>query len=176
MFELNSLPIPGGVIIAGITSAALFGFALGPLVADRTINKSGWHHTCVTDLQERTTAALPSNAPTPSINCSEMMGLFGQDANQLCDLGGNAFFLMLMLDPLAGQKEQVRRQATARLSRIAELAPSRCSCASSVVASERLSWGLYAGSARIVGGPNDLKAELTAALHSPTCARLGEVE
>lgn len=174
MFDLNPLPVSGGVIAAGLTSAALFGFVLGPLVAERSIQNSGWNEICVADLRKTTSVELPRSEPAPSVNCKDLMGVFGQDADQLCNLGGNAFFDLLTLDPLAGQKEQARRWEAARISRIAELAPSRCSCASSLVASERLDWGLYAGSARLIGGPGDLNAKLTKALHSPACARLGE--
>ena len=174
MFDLSPLPVSGGVIAAGLTSAALFGFVLGPLVADRTIQNSGWPEVCLADLREGTVDTQLQPEPAPSVNCKDLMGVFGQDADQLCDLGGNAFFDLLTLDPLAEQKEQARRWEAARVSRIAELAPSRCSCASSLVASDRLKWGSFAGSARLIGGPDDLNAELTQALHSPACARLGE--
>jgi hypothetical protein len=174
MFELNPLPITGGVIAAGITSAALFGFVLGPLVADRSILNSGWHELCVADLKETTTAARPQAEAAPSVDCKDLMGVFGEGADQLCDLGGDIFVDILTLDPLAAQKEQARNREKARLSRIANLAPSRCSCATSLVSADRLEWGLYAGSARLIGGPDDLTAALTEALHAPSCARLGE--
>ena len=177
MFDLNSLPISGGVIVAGITWAAISAFALGPVVADRTIENSGWHKTCETNLRSSIAARIPKPQSTPKITCGDIAKIFGMagDADQLCEQGGNAIFDLMMIDPLAGQKEQMRKRQAARLAQIADQAPSRCSCASSFVASDRLSWGLFAGSARQLGGPKNLQAKLTQALHSPECARLGGI-
>jgi len=171
MFDMNSLPISGGVVAAGIAWAALAGFVLGPVVTDRTIDKMGWFTTCETELR----GGLAAQAPTPpkaqpQIGCKELMGIFGNGAHQLCDQGAGPLFELLTIDPLAGQKEQARQMETARLARIAELAPSRCSCAARVVGADRLTWGLYAGSARLISAPDDLSSALTQALHSPACA------
>lgn len=143
MFDLNSLPISGGMIMAGALWAGISAFALGPLVADRTIDKMGWFTTCETDL--RGGLAAQSTAPskaTPQIGCRELMSVFGNSADQLCDQGAGPLLDLLTIDPLAGQKEQARQMEAARLARIAELAPSRCSCAARVV---RLStiWGCF---------------------------------
>ena len=175
MFDLNSLPISGGAFAAGITSVVLFGFVLGPIVADRTIENSGWHKTCETNLRSSVAAQNPKSQSRPKIACGDVMKIFGMvgGAEQLCNQGGNAIFDLMMIDPLAQQKERLRKRQAARLARIADQAPSRCSCASSVVGADRMSWGLFAGSARQFGGPKNLQADLTQALHSPGCARLG---
>lgn len=169
MFDINSLPISGGIVVTGITWAALSGFVLGPVVADRTITNSQWHQTCEQGLRAGVAAQRPQVEVRPDISCNRLMGAIGNGADQLCDHGGDLLLNLLSIDPLAGQKEQAHRLETERLSRIAALTPSRCSCAASVVAADRLTWGLHAGSARLVSGPQDLSSDLTQALHSPVC-------
>ena len=169
MFDFNTLPIPGGVIVAGIAWAAISA-ALGQVVAERTIQNSGWIEACEQGLRAETLRQRPQSAPTPEIACDQVMGLLGQGADALCDQGGDQLFELLNADPLAGQREQLRQREENRLARIAALAPTRCSCAASTVRADRLSWGLFAGSARFLGGPDDLQADLTRALHSSACA------
>ncbi len=173
MFDLNSLPIPGSVLVAGIAWAAISTFVLAPVVADRTIQNTGWHKICEAGLRNSVAAQTPQAQSTPKIGCGEIMSIFGSGADQLCDQGGDAFFALMMVDPLAQQKEQVRKREAERLARIADQAPSRCTCASSLVASDRVRWGLYSGSARLIGKIDTLDADLTQALHSPDCVRLG---
>jgi len=173
MFDLNSLPIPGGVLVAGITWAAISAFVLSPVVADRTIENSGWHKTCEAKLRSSIAVQIPQAQSRPKIACGDVMKIFGNGADQLCDQGGNAIFDLMMIDPLAQQKERLRKRQADRLARIAALAPTKCTCASSLVASKRLFWGLFAGSARQLGGPKNLQSDLTHALHSTDCARLG---
>lgn len=173
MFDFNSLPIPGGVFVAGITWATLSAFVLGPVVADRTIDNTGWHKICERDLRASAVSQIPKAQSKPDIRCKDIANIFGPDATQLCELGGNTLFDIITIDPLAAQKEQARQLEADRLSRITALAPSACSCAASSVSADRLSWGLFAGSARLIGGPKYLQADLTQALHAPACARLG---
>ena len=176
MFDVNSLPIPGGIFVAGITWAVISGVALGPLVADRTIENSGWQSMCQTKLRNSVAARVPKVQSRPNIACGDIMKIFGNGADSFCNQGGDAVFNLLTIDPLAGQRDQLRRREAARLARIAELAPSRCSCAASLVRADRLTWGLFAGSARFIGGPQNLQSNLTQALHSPACSRLGRAE
>ncbi len=172
MIDINQLPISGGVIITGVVGVILFGGILGPLVADRTIQKSGWHQICERDLRKTIKAQLPQKQSKPKIECGAVMKLFGNGADHLCHQGGDALFDLMSIDPLAEQKEQLHRRETERLSRIAEQAPNACSCASSTVASERVTWGLYAVSARQIGGSQNLSADLTKALGSSACASM----
>ena len=176
MIDITSLPVSGGAFLGAVAWAGISAFALGPLVADRTIQKSNWPQIC----QSKLTASLRERMPTaqsrPTVRCDNVMSIFGPQARQFCSQGGDALVDLLMTDPLAAQKEQLRQRQVARLRSIAANAPSRCSCAATtVVKADRLSWGLYAGSARLLGGPSDLSADLTTALSSPTCQRLGEV-
>lgn len=170
--DFSTLPISGGIIVAGALWAGVSTFALGPLVADRMTEVSGWSGVCEAMLDNSVTSQTPP--PRPSVGCNELMGLFGNGADQLCGQGGDTIFNLLTIDPLAAQKESARQRERTRLDRIAKLAPSRCSCAAKVVGADRVRWGLYAGSARLIGGSGDLLADLTQALHSPACAMRGE--
>lgn len=171
MFDINSLPISGGVITAGIVWAVFSGFVLADVVAERTIANSGWEASCEQDLRANITVQRPqAKTSTPNLSCDALMGVIGNGAGQLCDQGGDLLFNLMTIDPLTHQKEQMRQREEERLSRIADLAPSRCSCAANVVGADRLMWGLFAGTARLAGGPKNLQSDLTQALHSPACA------
>lgn len=172
--DFSTLPISGGIIVAGALWAGVSAFALGPLVADRMTEISGWSASCEAMLDNSVASQTPPPPPRPSVGCNELMGLFGNGADQLCGQGGDTIFNLLTIDPLAAQKEAARERERARLARVAELAPSRCSCAARVVGADRVRWGLYAGSARLIGGSDDLLADLTQALHSPACDFRGE--
>ncbi len=174
MLDLNSLSIPGGVIVAGIAWATVSGFVLGPIVAERTIEISGWQKICEAKLRSSIVARVPPVQSKPNIGCGDVLKLFGNGADQLCNQGGNEFFKLLTIDPLARQKEQLRQRKLEKLSRIAELAPSRCTCAASIVESDRVLWGVFAGSARLIGGPKNLQSDLTQALHGQDCSKLAE--
>jgi hypothetical protein len=171
MFDINSLPIPGGFVVAFLIWAALAGFVFGPVVGDRTMIMSGWQTMCEQSLHaESASHRSPQIASKPKMSCDQMMGLFSDGADTLCDRGGDLLFDLLNTDPLARQKAQLRQREENRLARTASLAPTRCSCAASIVGSDRISWGVYAGTARLAGGPSDLQADLIKALHSPSCA------
>ena len=174
MFDLNSLPVSGGILAAGFIWVLVACFALGPLVADRSIERSQWQQTCTAKLRNAIAERVPEVPARPSVTCTDVMGLFGNQADQFCRQGGNAIFDLLKIDPLAEQRKQARRLRAARLARLAKQAPSRCSCAATFVKSDRLMWGLYAGSARLIGGPQNLQTSLAQALHTPVCSQSAE--
>ena len=170
MIDINQLPVSGGVIVAGIGWMVISGTLLGPLVADRSIEKSGWHQICERKIKQSLIDQRPQKQSTPKIECGSVMKIFGRGADQFCHQGGNELFELMTIDPLAGQKESLRQQKAQRLERLAELAPTQCSCAAAVVKDDRLGWGPFTGTARIAGGPDNLNADLTRALYSPACA------
>ena len=172
--DFSTLPISGGIIVAGALWAGVSAFALGPLVINRMTELSGWSASCEAMLDDHATSQTPPPPPRPSVGCNELMDLFGEGADQLCGQGGDTIFNLLTIDPLAAQKEAAGERERARLDRITELAPSRCSCAAKLVGADRVRWGLYAGSARLIGGSDDLLVDLTQALHSPACDFRGE--
>ena len=170
MIDVNQLPISGGILVAGLGWVFLSGIVLGPFVADRTIQKSGWHQICERKIKQSLIDQRPRKQTTPEIDCGSVMKIFGPGADQFCRQGGDELFELMTIDPLAGQKESLRQQKAQRLERLAELAPTQCACATTVVKDDRLGWGIFAGTARIAGGPDNLNADLTRALYSPACA------
>ncbi len=175
MFDLNSLPIPGGLLVAGLSWAVISGVVLAPIVAKRTIENTGWHQTCATNLRRSLAEQVPQKQSSPKLSCRDAMGILVPGMAHFCNDGaGKILDRLLKFDPLAQQKEMLREREAARIGRIAANAPSRCSCAASKVGADRWTWGVFAGSARFLGGPDDLNADLVQALHSPICARLGE--
>lgn len=175
MIDLSTLPISGGLIVGGLAWAGVSAFVLGPIVSDRTILNSGWHSSCETVLRRSVAERKPERQTRPRISCEQTVGILGPLGQDFCRNGGGNMIDLLNIDPLAGQKEAARQREIERLERIADQAPGRCSCAASIVAAERVTWGLSAGSARTLGGPDDLQAELAEALHAPRCKRFGEV-
>lgn len=174
MIDLNSLPIPAGALVAGAVWAGVSVLALGPLVAERTIDRSGWAIFCELNLRTVIIEQMPQRQTSQLRPCEESAGQFGQLGRDFCDLGGDILIDLLTIDPTAGAREAARRAAEERLNRLAEQASSRCSCAASQVAADRVSWGLHSGSARLLGGPDDLQANLMHALQAPHCASIGE--
>ena len=180
MFDLNSLPLSGGIIVAGAFWTGASVFALGPLVTERELIRDDWFATCEADLQsdlasQRTTA--PANA-MPELDCNSTFGLlYGDQGEALCREYGNFSLPIPGLDALRDQERQVREAETRRINRAASQAGSRCACAASIYQSEhRLSLALYAGSGRLISPPQvrSRDAELARALSSPACTMNGE--
>lgn len=174
MIDLNSLPIPAGALVAGAVWAGVSVLALGPLVAERTIDRSGWAIFCERNLRAAIVEQMPQRQNSQQLSCEESAGQFGQLGRDFCDLGGDILIDLLTIDPTAGAREAARRAEEDRLNRLAEQASSRCSCAASEVAADRVSWGLHAGSARLLGGPDDLQADLIHALQAPRCQSVSQ--
>lgn len=170
MLDLNSLPFSGGLVAAALLWTGVSGLALGPLVAYRTIETSGWQKSCESTLHKAIAEEAPGTQSMPSLSCDDMMGMFIPGGEKLCRQGAGRLFDRMLTEPLAGQRQALRRRAENRRARIAKLAPSRCSCAASLVAADRVTWGVYAGTARLAGGPKDIHSDLTRALHSSACA------
>jgi len=170
MLDLNSLNIPGGVIVAGVAVAAVFGVGLGPLVADRTIAMSGWAATCEEGLRTNQSSKSQSTSQTPDFSCGDIIDAIGNGSDTLCDLGGDTLISLLKLGTQLDPQAALREREAIRAARIADLAPTKCACAAKTVASDKWSWGLHAATGRLIGGPTDLSRDLTQALHSPACA------
>ncbi|WP_386627503.1 hypothetical protein [Sulfitobacter geojensis] len=170
MFDLNSLPISGGVVVAGAVLAVVFGAGLGPLVADRTIAASGWTMTCESSLRSDQVSQSRDTSSAPDISCGDITDVIGNGSDALCNLGGDLLIDLMKLGTKLDPQTAIRERAANRASRIAELAPTKCACAAKTVASDRWGWGLYAATGRLIGGPDDLNTDLTQALHGSACA------
>ncbi|MDJ0826429.1 MAG: hypothetical protein QNJ16_13065 [Rhodobacter sp.] len=179
--DINTLPVSGQVLFGAAFWGAISALALGPMVADRSMKQLGWSQICETEIAAEIEAMKPVVRQTPKVGCETLLGIaegLVAPSQRLgsCDGAMGAFIdglsdLAAELDPVARAEEAAREAANRRLERSAERSETRCRCAASVVASDRLRWGLYAGSLRVFGkGTEALTADLTQALHQSACA------
>lgn len=170
----NQLPISGSILLSGLLYIGASIFILGPIVAERTIEKSDWNTQCKTALKTKIEASRKPRKFIPRTDCSSTLGLIMPELARLCkqygdpDLGG---FVTKQLR----QQERLRQEAEERrLALAASQSSSQCSCAASLVAQDRI-WAIHAGSLRIITPHqvNNLTAELSRALNSSHCAGRG---
>lgn len=173
--EPGGMPIAGGVMFAGLLYAGASMFITGPVIGERTIEKSGWPATCASQIR----ANVEADKPAPPIRlpnlCGLIFGIYGRDGAAYCDMHGHHFD-----NPankiLGGIEEQKRKVHERRLAHAASKAGSRCECAvTTTLEAQRVPLALYAGSLRLVTPPSvkALSSELTTALNSPRCAMKG---
>lgn len=178
MFDINTLPVSGGVIAAALVWAGASAFVLGPMVAERSAQKIGWQADC----EQRVVSDIKANAPAANegtvLGCKDVLGALPPDYNRLMKgLGFGA--ACTLLDKTNEQKRRVADLKRLRLERAAAEAGSRCSCAvSHLTVSKRWEFALAAGSARIVvpSSVADIRASLLQSLASPSCAGLAKAE
>lgn len=179
--DMNTLPISKGFFAAALLWAGTSAFVLGPLVSTREIELSNWEEACAASLTAEIDIRPLVQSAVPEIGCRDigqvMDGLMGSGIGRsFCsdEVGGLidlTLDLARRIDPGLQAQEAARALADRRLVQASELAPTICGCASNVVASDRLRWGLYAGSGRLLGkGSDNLTTDLTQALHQPACA------
>ena len=169
----NSLPISGGLVLGGLLWAAVSWGVLGPLVAERSIEAANWSQSCVARLRQP--AISNDGADAPMIGCRDVETVLGNSARGLCmgETGQTIdgfISLMTRMNTAAQANSVIAQQERRARQEAAQMAPSRCECAATTLASERTSWGLHAGTLRLAGGSRDLDAALLQALHSPDCA------
>ncbi|MCB1465481.1 MAG: hypothetical protein KDJ90_24365 [Nitratireductor sp.] len=167
----TSLPAIGGIGIPIVAYALLSGFVTGPLVAERTIENSGWHAQCRQTLATEAEISRPASPAMPKLNCNSLMGLFGDDGNAICRDYGN--WSLPFADQIIAERNRIEELQSKRFAIAAAQSGTRCDCAAAVMTEEhRLVWGLHAGSIRIVTPPSvrNLQSGLVSALHSPWCA------
>lgn len=179
--DMNAIPISKGVVAAALVWAGTSAFVLGPLVSAREIERSNWREACMGSLATEIDARRPVQSTVPEFGCRDigdvMDGLMGSGIGQsLCTdvidgVINHTLDLARKIDPGLQARDAARALADQQLDRATELAPTRCRCASNVVASDRLRWGIYAGSGRLLGkGSDSLTSDLTQALYRPACA------
>lgn len=167
--DIANLPLTGGALLAGIAYGALSLLVTGPLVAERTIAKSGWPALCARQIPSA--ASAPQATAVPSLDCADVLGtIYGREGVAFCARHGDTVALPFkILGTVSGQSaEAARRRAQDRASR----AGSACGCATGLVLEQRrYDFALYAGSARLVtpSPVRSLTAELDRALSSSTC-------
>lgn len=168
--DSTNLPISGSVLIASLLYAGASVFVLGPLVAERTIEKSNWNSLCEAGLRADIKAQRRPARIIPKTDCRSTIGAFMPELAKLCtqygnpDFGGPATSLLR-------QKERLRQDAEERrLARASSNSGSKCSCAASLVTQDR-AWAIHAGSLRLITPTqvSNLRSELTRALNTPHC-------
>ncbi len=177
----NTFAFAPRVFATALVWGGISAFALGPFVAERETRKIGWSGIC----EKSILAEIEASRPAPSVSAPEMGcrdlskvidGITGsQTGHQMCNGFGEQidglFSLLREFDPERQAQKRINALNNSRLNKAASLAPTRCGCAVNIVKSDRVRWGLYAGTGRIVGkGVSSLKNDLTHALHSPACA------
>ncbi|MGS4884949.1 hypothetical protein [Roseibium sp. MB-4] len=175
MNDFSNLPISGALVLSIAIYAGVSLIITGPLVADRSIKRIGWSQMCRANLNAEISARKSPSRVVPRLDCNSLLGVFSPDLRRVCEQHGNPDFGA----PFTGimrQQEAYRREAEEqRLSQAASQSASRCDCAATLVASNKISWASYAGSMRLISPPevSRLSSELTRALHSPHCQRKG---
>lgn len=149
MFDLQHLPLGGGLVLTAAGYAAISYLVTGPLIGERTIARSGWAQACPAALHA---GAARATTPTPRQNCRTIVGAMAQEFAPFCDL-------LAVVPPVEPAPRQTVSPQT------------RCACAASRTLDHRTAWALYAGSARLVTPPTikALDSTLTQALHAPPC-------
>lgn len=175
MNDFSNLPVSGGTLMMAAAYVAVAFVITGPLIAERSIKKLGWSHICKSDLRAEMSARKAPKGMIPKLDCNSVLGVWHPQFRQVCerhgnpDFGGPATAILTMQEKLRQEAED------RRLSYAASQSQSRCSCAATIVASDRIPWATYAGSMRLIAPPQikNLQSELIRALHSPHCSRKG---
>lgn len=172
MFDsLYQLPVSGGVLMAGALYVSASIFVTGPLVGQRTIQKSGWSETCQSELQAEIDSRKSPPRVIPKMDCKSLAGAFLPELGELCDYYGNFDFGGLASGVLRAEEKMKRELEDRRLAKAAARTGTRCACAAVLVAKDS-AWAIHAGSLRLITPPavKNLDSELLQALHLPRCA------
>ena len=170
MIDTHSLPISGSIVIAGLLYIGASVFITGPLVAKRTIDKSGWNTMCVSQLQAEIDTQRTPPKSLPSTDCQTLFGWWTPEVGELCQAFGNPDFGGPEVRALKEQEQRRQQLENQRLAQAAAQTGARCYCAAAVVAKETV-WAIHAGSLRLISPPEvtQLSATLTGALNAPQC-------
>mgnify|MGYP001801537046 CR=1 FL=1 len=149
--ETNLLNAGGGIVVAGLIYAGVSMYATGPLILDRTIQKSGWLGRCERLIKIELASQSAHHATnTPTMRCRDAVGMLGPDMGRLFrHFGGDRACAMMDAKVAAARRlERLKREGFKAAS---SRARSRCDCAvSQAIDTNRSAVGLYAGSARLI--------------------------
>ena len=169
--DFKDLPLSGVTLIAVLGYAGVSLAITGPLIVDRTVQKSGWIAQCQQGLFDEFSSVQEAPAFIPSLDCSSIFGLFGREGQKFCQQCGNV--KLPFVDQLNDHKQKIQNQNEARLGAAAKMSAYRCDCAlSTTLETRKIPFALYAGSARLITpmAIKNLSSELQTSLHSPLCA------
>ena len=173
----SNLPIGGSIVLAAAAYAAISAFVTGPLIAERTIERSAWQAQCRADLKDALVAEENASAPAgeilPRFDCDSLLGMFGAEGRQVCRRYGNPNFRLPGMDQLEARQNQMREIRRRRLDAAIGNVASRCACAAALtLETRRIPFAIYAGSARLItpAPVKNLSNELRSSLRSAVCA------
>lgn len=172
--DTPTLPISGGVVLAAALYAGISFFGTGQVIAKRTIENSDWGATCQSALEVEISTLREPVTIIPRTDCNALLGGFMPELGALCNQYGNPDLSGGTTNMLREQERQRRAAEDRRIALAASQTGSRCDCAASVVAQDRLNWAILAGSARLISPisvTDNLNSELTRALRSSHCTQ-----
>ncbi len=118
----------GGGMFVAVTAYAAFSYcASGPLIGDRTVQKSEWSLTCQQALGREAKAQIPPPDFVPRLDCNGLLGLFGAEGREVCRRHGNPS--LPFLDQALEQKRRLDDFQRQRLEAATASTTSRCDCA-----------------------------------------------
>ena len=170
--EPSGMPINGGLLTGLIAYGLVSAFVTGPVIGERTIDKSGWEPRCEADLHNQIMSTAPERAEVPRMDCMATFGMFVPDPKGFCKKHSDFRLDMPIIDKVFELENQAREKAIRRIEDKAARSSSRCSCATRMVLEEeRVDFALYAGTARLVTPPSvrNLEGSLEATLSGPLC-------
>ena len=142
MFDLQNLPLSGGLVLAVAGYAAISFFVTGPLVGERTIAKSDWAETCPAALNAEILSQAEPAPMTPRFDCNAILGWMGRDFQRVCAEHGNPEFKLPFQDQVQAQERALYEAKQRRLEMRAAQSGSRCACAASLALENRTAWAL----------------------------------
>ncbi|NDW06483.1 hypothetical protein [Jiella pacifica] len=176
--DFSSLPISGGVLVAGAVWAGASAFVLGPLVAERSAERIGWYSDC----EQRIAADIQTREPVPesefTFQCGDLLGVLPGEQRRVLDLFGMGRACEAF-DYAEIQKRRLAELKRQRIERAAAESGSRCACAvSHMTMTKRWNFAIAAGTARTVipASVANLRASLLESLASPACAGVAKLE
>lgn len=176
IFDSQSIPAAGGMVMAAALYAGAAYFIAGPVVGERLIEKSGWSDRCPRVIAQAAQRSAPTAPAMPKLDCSMIFGWFGPEGRAFCETNGAWFSDNPLSTVIEGLEEQARQEVQRHLRDATSGAASRCDCAASLaLESSRTDFALHAGSLRLLT-PHDVKtldSALERALTAPLCAAKG---
>lgn len=176
MIDFNSLPVSGGLLVAGLLYGGASLLVTGPTVMERTVAKSGWASRCESFIRAEIKADEPEAPTIPKFGCNAFFGFYGRAGADYCRQHGRIFDNNVLTQTLEAAQNAKRAARKKRMEYAVSRAGSRCDCAvTTTLEKRRTDFALYAGTLRLVvpKSVKSLQSELKSALNSPECAAKG---
>jgi hypothetical protein len=167
--ELSNLPLSGGAVLGAAALGLSVYFFGAPLVAKRTIEKSGWELQCQGRLQASLTADVrreyEADVPSPGFDCRAIARQIDPDSAALCG------FVDMLTIPMEAERRRVEKAIAQRTREALADVNSACSCAVTLTSEKRVPFAIHTATLRLVKPEPVARLETTldSALRSPQC-------